>query len=215
MNNNTATANASNNESFTTTSCSHVAQQELVKLERETVAKLSKALLEWHQQFGPGLDAVFTGLGLMLLEVDKAAGAVESANGSDLEVHTAAVMAMSANLGKPNIPSMRNHQASRIRAMGGKRKAKPTMDYEANTISLIAGDFPAWYDEVGFSGFLASLFQLYKMFDEVFHGYLDDESLEAASVFFLTAFEMRRRLHKIPMELLGAIEMLDKIDKAA
>jgi uncharacterized protein (DUF934 family) len=36
--------------------------------------------------------------------------------------------------------------------LAGRVKAQSEMAYEAKTIKLIAEDFPAWYDEVGFSG---------------------------------------------------------------
>jgi hypothetical protein len=187
-------------------------EQELSRLERETIVKLAEVLPVWYQQLGPGLDPVFAGLGLLLQAVDKEAGDMERSNASELEVRAAAVRTLASGLAVPKLQKGRAQQAVRLKALGGKQKAQSEMDYEAKTIRLIAEDFPAWYDEVGFSGFLNSLLEVVKVFGEVFHGYLDDESVERDKVFFLTAFEMRRRLDKIPAEVMGALEYLGKLE---
>jgi hypothetical protein len=187
-------------------------EQELLTLERETVVKLAEVLPVWYQQLGPGLDPVFAGLGMLLKAVDEVAGDVERSGATELEVRAVAVRTLASGLAVPKLQKGRVQQAARLKALGGKQKAQSEMAYEAKTIRLIVEDFPAWYDEVGFSGFLASLLEVVKVFADVFHGYLDDESVERDKVFFLTAFEMRRRLNKIPAEVMGAIEHLGKLE---
>ena len=187
-------------------------EQELLSFERETVVKLAEVLPVWHQQLGPGLDQVFAGLGLLLKAIDEVAGNMERSKAPDLEIRSAAVRTLASNLAVPKLQNARAQQAIRLKMLGGKKKAQSEMAYEAKTIRLIAEDFPAWYDEVGFSGFLGSLLELVKVFRDVFHGYLDDESVERDKVFFLTAFEIRRRLNKIPEEVLGALEYLGKLE---
>lgn len=187
-------------------------EHELKKLERETVVKLAEVLPVWYQALGPGLDPVFAGLGLLLKAVDEVAVATERSNAPELEIRAAAVRTLASNLAVPKLRNGRAQQAARLKALGGKQKAQSEMAYEAKTVRLIVEDFPAWYDEVGFSGFLGSLLEVVKVFGEVFHGYLDDESVERDKVFFLTAFEIRRRLNKIPENVLGALEMLAQIE---
>lgn len=185
-----------------------ITEQELSKLERDTVVKLSEVLPVWLQKLGPGLDQVFAGLALLLKAVDEVARDMERSNAPDLEIRAAAVRTLVSNLAVPKLHQASAQKAVRLKMLGGKKKAQSEMDYEARTIRLIASDFPAWYDEVGFSGFLGSLLELVKVFGEIFHGYLDDASVERDKVFFLTAFEMRRRFNKLPEGVLGALKLL-------
>lgn len=187
-------------------------EQELSKLERETVAKLAEVLPVWYQALGPGLDPVYAGVGLLLKAVDEVAVATERSNASALEIRAATVRTLASNLAVPKLRNGRAEQAARLKALGGKQKAQSEMAYEGKTIRLISEDFPAWYDEAGFSGFLGSLLELVTVFGEIFHGYLDDESVERDKVFFLSAFELRRRFNKIPENVLGALEMLAQIE---
>lgn len=186
-------------------------EHELQKFERETVVKLAEVLPVWYQALGPGLDPVFAGLGLLLKAVDEVAVATERANASELEIRAAAARTLASRLAVPKLQKGRAQQAVRLKALGGKQKAQSEMSYEAKTVRLIAEDFPAWYDEVGFSGFLGSLLEVVKAFEEIFHGYLADETVERDKVFFLSAFELRRRLNKIPENVLGALELLAKV----
>ena len=183
-------------------------EEELVKLEREVVTKLAAVLPVWSQALGPGLDMVFGGLGLVVKEIDSVATELEAAKATEFELRVATLRVLDAMLAVPALPNFRKNNATRTRVLGGKKNAQTQTLYDTHTVELIAEDFLTWYDEVGLGGFVGSLHQLVKLFTEVFHGYLDDESVERKTVFFLTAFEMRNRLGKVPPEVLGALEML-------
>lgn len=182
--------------------------EQLEELERQTVARLAEVLPSWSQQLGPGLDMVFGGLGLIVKEIDSVATELEAAKATEFELRVATLRVLDAMLAAPALPNFRKHNATRIRVLGGKKNAQTQTLYDTRTVELIAEDFLAWYDEVGLGGFVGSLHELVKLFTEVFHGYLDDESVERKTVFFMTAFEMRNRLGKVPPEVLGALEML-------
>lgn len=185
-------------------------EEQVSKFERETVLKLIEVLPVWHQQLGPGLDMVCVGLANLVAAADKAAEAATNTNATEREIRWTCTQSIAANLAVPKLAKQRVQRAARIRALGGQKKAASELAYEAHSLSLIAADFIDWYDEVGIGGLLRSILELVKVYGEIFHGHLDDPSLERDKVFFVSAFELRQRFDKVPKEMLEALEMLAK-----
>ncbi len=192
-------------------------EAQLTELERDAVRELAQALPVWHQQLGPGMDGVFAGLGQLIIAADRAAAKAQKTSGSMLQSRAAAAKAMVNHLAVPKFDGALRQRAARVRVLGGHKKTALEMAYEARTLTLLTDDFDAWYDEVGLGGFLASLIELCNVYGDIFHEYMDDETLATEKVFFLSAFELRRRFGKIPQEMLQAIEFVGgfELERAA
>jgi hypothetical protein len=159
-------------------------EAQLTELERNAVRKLKQALSVWHQHLGPGMDGVFAGLGQLITAADRAAAKAQTSSGSMLKSREAAANEMLNHLAVPKFEGAHRQRAARVRILGGHKKTALEMAYEARTLTLLTDDFDAWYDEVGLGGFLASLIELCNVYGEIFHEYMEDESLATEKVSF-------------------------------
>jgi len=200
--------NAANNATFNATAPTDA---ELVKLERETIAKFIEVLPVWSQQLGPGLDVTFASVALLVKGIDNVATELEQAGASEVQIRAAALQVFAAGLAIPRIQRARVQKTRRTKELG-RDSAKSQTAYDTHTIELVAEDFMSWYDDGGMPSFLSNLAGLVHGFGILFHEFFDDPSHSLSDTFFLSAFELRRRLDKVPPEVLGAIEMLGKLE---
>lgn len=202
---------AANNPRFDS---STMTEDELVKFERETITKLAEVLPVWAQQLGPGLDMTFAGLGLALQAIDKLSCQLEAAGASDSQQRGCAITTLALSLAIPRLPEMRKQKAVRMKQID-KESAKLLIGYESRSVELVSQDFMTWYDEGGLPGFLSSLAGMVHGFGVMFEQLLDDPTKGLHDTLFLSAFNLRMSLDKVPAEMLGAIEMLGNMDRAA
>jgi len=203
--------NAANNATFNATVPTDA---ELVKLERETIAKFIEVLPVWSQQLGPGLDVTFASVALLVKAIDNVATELEQAGATEAQVRAAALQIFAVGLAIPQLQSARVQKTRRTKELG-RDKAKSQTAYDIRTIELVAQDFMGWYEDGGMPSFLSNLAGLVDGFSTLFHEFFDDPSHSLNDTFFLSAFELRRRLDKVPPEVLGAIEMLGDMKEHA
>lgn len=183
---------------------------DLEQRELGALIRLGQALPMWQKDLGPGLDASFSAVMMLIREIDAAAAKAEAAGQSPEAVRTALVEALEARLaaGPEILPRVKTEKAAR-RAKLGAAKAASLMSYELKTLELMVAEFPAWYAEVGVGGFFNSLRLILKIFDENFQAAAADGA-DFGAVLFTPAFEIRRSLGKVSEELLEAIELHGK-----
>ena len=183
---------------------------DLQQRELGAIVRLGDALLTWQKDLGPGLDAGFSAVFMLIREIDEAAAKAEAA-GLGLEaVRTALVDALEARLaaGPEFPPRVKTDKAARLAKLGAD-SALSQMSYDLKTLELVVAEFPAWYAEVGIGGFFNSLRLILKIFDENFQAAAADGA-DFGAVLFTPAFEIRRSMGKVPEELLEAIELHGK-----
>lgn len=173
------------------------------------ITRLGNALLTWQKDLGPGLDASFSAVMMLIREIDAAAAKAEAAGQSPEAVRTALVEALEARLaaGPEILPRVKTEKAARVVKLGAD-KAASQMSYDLKTLELMVAEFPAWYAEVGIGGFFNSLRLILRIFDENFQAAVADGA-EFGAVLFVPAFEIRRSMGKVPPELLEALEIYD------
>jgi len=183
---------------------------DLEQRELGALIRLGQALPMWQKDLGPGLDASFSAVMMLIREVDEAASKAEAAGQGLDAVRESLLEALEARLtAGPEVPArVKAEKAARIVKLGPD-KAASLMSYELRTLELMVAEFPAWYAEVGIGGFFNSLRLILKIFDENFQAAAADGA-DFGAVLFTPAFEIRRSMGKVSEELLEAIELHGK-----
>lgn len=190
-------------------------EEELKVRELEFITELQAAMQRWCAEAGPGIDMVAFGTYNVIKAADEVAARLGSDDETEMGCRWEALQAMRAALAVKWPKEVAAQRTKRERLL--RRGELPDLgrSYDAKTIALISEDFPAWYTEVGFWGFVRSLLQLVQVIEEAFNETMEDTSIPKEKAFFLVAFEVRRRFGKVGDELLGALEFLGNELKGA
>lgn len=178
-------------------------------LERAAIAVLAEELPKWQQKMGPGLDCGMGALVQLVQQVDKAAAKADPGDTNVTAQREAALMTLNAYLASgPEItPFLREQKKIRVRKLG-PAQAKYVLAYDVKTMELFAGEFPAWYAEVGLGGFLRSVHAICKVTADIYDEIEATNKGGIKNLFFGLSFELRARLGKVNPALLEALKYL-------
>lgn len=190
-------------------------EEELKASELQFITDLQAAMQRWYAEAGPGIDVVAFGIYQVIKAADEVAARLGNGDEAEMGCRWEALHATRAALAVKWPKEVAAQRTKRERLLRKGELPDLGRSYDAKTIALISADFPAWYAEVGFWGFVRSLLQLVQVIEQVFDETVEDASIPKEKALFMVAFEVRRRFGKVDDELLGALEFLGNELKGA